>query len=195
LGRCECGSSHPGRRRSRFVIQWCTRLRSIPSFQGGYLLGDLLRCLTRNSWIMRIYMRSKLKQIGIRIKFKSGRKTYQHIMVNVVPGVVKLAHAARRCQTRARCAWAGTCVAPCSGGPGYPPQASHLRREYDTTTTTCGTPARALVQHSYVRGVPCTWATAMGVRTPVPRAWVLTYLTLREGTNEAHMCIFVILAS
>jgi hypothetical protein len=39
-------------------------------------------------------MRSKLKQIGIRIKFKSGRKTYQHIMVNVVPGVVKLVHAA-----------------------------------------------------------------------------------------------------
>jgi hypothetical protein len=30
----------------------------------------------------------------MRIKFESGRKTYQHILVNIVPGIVELAHAA-----------------------------------------------------------------------------------------------------
>jgi hypothetical protein len=37
-------------------------------------------------------MRSKLEQIGIRMKFESERETYQHIVVNIVPSIVKLAH-------------------------------------------------------------------------------------------------------
>lgn len=42
LGHSGCGSGHPGHRRSQSAIHRCTRLRSVQSFQGGYLLGGFL---------------------------------------------------------------------------------------------------------------------------------------------------------